>query len=76
MLRFLPVGQPTLFRAVAQGFSVHVWGTWGRRFKSAQPDFEGAVSYSAPFFFVVSAKMYYNLLIIKGKLLLFSNLEA
>ena len=25
-------------RAVAQGFSVHVWGTWGRRFKSAQPD--------------------------------------
>jgi len=29
-----------------------------------------------PFFFVVSAKMYDNLLIIKGKLLLFSNLEA
>lgn len=25
-------------RAVAQGFSVQVWGTWGRRFKSAQPD--------------------------------------
>ncbi len=25
-------------RAVAQGFSVHVWGTWGPRFKSAQPD--------------------------------------
>lgn len=29
---------PLLFRAVAQGFSVQVWGTWGRRFKSAQPD--------------------------------------
>lgn len=27
-----------MFRAVAQGFSVQVWGTWGRRFKSAQPD--------------------------------------
>ncbi len=25
-------------RAVAQLVSVHVWGAWGRRFKSAQPD--------------------------------------
>ena len=27
------------FRAVAQGFSVRVWGTRGRRFKSVQPDY-------------------------------------
>ena len=26
------------YRAVAQGFSVLVWGTRGRQFKSAQPD--------------------------------------
>ena len=25
-------------RAVAQLVSVHVWGTWGRRFKSGQPE--------------------------------------
>ena len=28
-----------LFRAIAQLVSVQVWGTWGRRFKSALPDF-------------------------------------
>ena len=27
------------FRAVAQLVSVHDWGSWGRRFKSAQPEF-------------------------------------
>jgi hypothetical protein len=26
-------------RAVAQLVSVHVWGTWGRRFKSGQPEY-------------------------------------
>jgi hypothetical protein len=36
-------------RAVAQGFSVQVWGTWGRRFKSAQPDFWGHIR--VPIFF-------------------------
>ncbi len=29
----------TTNRAVAQVVSVHVWGTWGRRFKSAQPEY-------------------------------------
>ncbi len=28
----------TVHRAVAQLVSVHVWGTWGRRFKSGQPE--------------------------------------
>lgn len=27
-----------MFRAIAQGFSVQVWGTWGRRFKSGWPE--------------------------------------
>lgn len=30
-------------RAVAQLVSVHVWGAWGRRFKSAQPEFKNLV---------------------------------
>ena len=28
----------SIHRAVAQWVSVHVWGTWGRRFESAQPE--------------------------------------
>ena len=32
------------YRVLAQGFSVQVWGTWGRRFKSAIPDIENKMS--------------------------------
>ena len=39
------------FRAVAQGFSVLVWGTRGRRFKSVQPD-NPVRNYSLQDFFV------------------------
>lgn len=75
MLRFLPVGQPTLFRAVAQGFSVHVWGTWGRRFKSAQPDSCGSCLVSSSLFFVSIWNTYDNLPNIRGNWLFFSQLE-
>src|SRR6056297_2996714 len=37
-------------RAVAQWFSVHVWGTWGRRFKSAQPEKRQVADRRAAFF--------------------------
>lgn len=33
-----PMDGGRYIRAVAQGFSVQVWGTWGRRFKSGLPD--------------------------------------
>src|SRR5690554_687986 len=46
---FFQVFKDTPLRAVAQGFSVHVWGTWGRRFKSAQPDLEKAILRGWPF---------------------------
>ena len=44
-------------RAVAQGFSVRVWGTRGRWFKSTQPDTQKGIGFSL-FLFLFRARSF------------------
>ena len=48
---FLVVRPRTQQRAVAQGFSVQVWGTWSRWFKSSLPEKTNGTVSAVPFCF-------------------------
>jgi hypothetical protein len=37
-----------IVRDVAQPGSAHVWGAWGRKFKSCRPDFMAANAHNSP----------------------------
>lgn len=45
-------------RAVAQGFSVQVWGTWSRWFKSSLPETNGSWHPPAPIFLFLAEKKF------------------